>query len=94
MLCLYILFFSSYFKISPSKVLIQSLNEGIDINIAYRAIEDVYEQNVFFFDEEKLALNIKKYQNNIATISIDRNYPNGLKIILESYPIVYKTTIS
>ncbi len=93
-LCIYIFLFSPYFQISPSKVLIEAENDGIDINIAYRAIEDIYEQNLFFFDEGLLAMNLKKYQHNIETVSIDRLYPNGLKIIIKSYPILYKTTIS
>lgn len=90
----YILIFSSYFQISPSKVLIEAVNEWIDINISYRAIEDIYGKNLFFFDEESLALNLKKYQHNIETINIDRLYPNGLKIIITSAPIAYKATVS
>ena len=86
--------FSSYFQISPSKVLIESIDEGIDINIAYRSIEDVYEENIFLFDESVVAANLKKYQNNIKKIQIDSLYPNGLKILIESYPVKYRTTIS
>ena len=90
----YIVIFSSYFQISPSKVLIESIDEGIDINIAYRSIEDVYEENIFLFDESVVAANLKKYQNNIKKIQIDSLYPNGLKILIESYPVKYRTTIS
>lgn len=93
-LCIYIFLFSPYFQISPSKVLISAETDGIDINIAYRSIEDIYEQNLFFFDEEKLAQNLKKYQNNIETVSIDRLYPNGLKIIIKSHPILYRASVS
>lgn len=93
-LSVYIFLFSPYFQISPSKVLISAESDGIDINIAYRAIEDIYEQNLFFFDEQKLAKNLKKYQNNIETVRIDRLYPNGLKIIIKSYPVLYRATVS
>ena len=93
-LCGYILLFSSYFQISPSKVLIESIGDGIDINIAYRAIEDIYGENVFSFDESSLAQNLKKYQNNIEKVSIDRLYPNGLKIVIKSFPILYKANIT
>ncbi len=95
-LCGYIFFFSSYFQISPSKVLIgwEEGNEGIDINIAYRAIEDIYGKNVFLFDESAVALSLKRYQNNIEKVSIERLYPNWLKIILKSFPILYKASIS
>lgn len=93
-LCGYILLFSSYFQISPSKVLIENNGDGIDINIAYRAIEDIYGENVFSFDESSLAQNLKKYQNNIEKVSIDRLYPNGLKIVIKSFPILYKANIT
>ena len=42
MLCVYIFTFSPYFQISPSKVIIESISDGLDINIAYRSIEDIY----------------------------------------------------
>ena len=93
-LCGYILLFSSYFQISPSKVLIENNGDGIDINIAYRAIEDIYGQNVFLFDESSLAQNLKKYQSNIEKVSIERLYPNGLKIVIKSFPILYKANIT
>lgn len=94
LLCGYILLFSSYFQISPSKVLIENNGDGIDINIAYRAIEDIYGQNVFLFDEWSLALNLKKYQNNIEKVSIERLLPTGLKIVVKSFPVLYKANIA
>lgn len=92
--CLYIIFYSPYFHISPSKVIIESTNEGIDLSIAYRTIEDIYGKSVFFIDEESLARSLKNDQKNIKEISIDRLYPNGIKIILSSYPILYTTRIA
>ncbi len=38
----YILVYSPYFLLSPSKVLIEAIDDGIDISIAYRSIEDIY----------------------------------------------------
>lgn len=61
--------------------------------MAYRAVEDIYGQNVFFFNEERLAYAMQRYQRNISHISIHRLYPNGLKISLSSYPIVFQATI-
>lgn len=43
----YILFFSPYFRISPSKVVIERLDTITDINIAYKSIEDVYGESIF-----------------------------------------------
>ncbi len=94
LLCVYIFTFSPYFQISPSKVLIESSSDWLDINIAYRSIEDIYGKNLFLFDEATVALNLRKYQNNIEKISIDRLYPNGLKIIIEGYPLIYRATIT
>ncbi len=74
--------------------MIEATNEGIDINMAYRAVEDIYGQNVFFFDEEKLAYAMQRYQKNISHIRINRLYPNGVKIIVTSYPLLFQTTIA
>lgn len=91
---LYVLTYSPYFHISPSKVIMESLTDGIDITIAYRTIEDLYGKNVFLIDEEEIANSLKKYQKNIAHIRIERLYPNGLKILLSSYPIPFDVSIS
>ncbi len=61
--------------------------------MAYRAVEDIYGQNVFFFNEERLAYAIQRYQKNISHVSINRLYPNGVKITLSSYPILFQTSI-
>lgn len=74
--------------------MIEATNEGIDINMAYRAVEDIYGHNVFFFDEEKLAYAMQRYQKNISHIRINRLYPNGVKIIVTSYPLLFQTTIA
>lgn len=44
-------------------------------------------------NEDSVALSLQKYQKNISHISIDRLYPNGLKILLTSYPIVFNLKI-
>lgn len=72
----------------------ENLTDGIDMTIAYRTIEDLYGRNVFLINEEEIANSLKKYQKNIAHIRIDRLYPNGLKILLSSYPIPFELSIS
>lgn len=67
--------------------------DGIDISIAYRTIEDLYGKNVFLINKEEIALSLKKYEKNISHITIDRLYPNGLKILFETYPSVFKLHI-
>ncbi len=78
----YIIFFSPYFQVSPSNVLIESVSPGVDLNIAYRSIEDIYGKSLFFLDEEMTALSIKKSLKNIDYIRIEKLYPNGLKILI------------
>ena len=50
LLSVYIMFFSPYFKISPSRVIIERLDSITDINIAYKSIEDVYGESIFSID--------------------------------------------
>ncbi len=92
--CTYIVLYSPYFLISPSKILIEWLDEGIDISIAYRSVEDLYGENIFFLDEKKIANSLKNYQKNISLIRIDRLYPNNIKILLSWYPVIFDVKIA
>lgn len=55
-LTIYIVVFSPYFKISPNNVLIEADSPGIDVNIAYRTLEDIYGKSIFLVNEEVVAL--------------------------------------
>ena len=81
----YILFFSPYFRISPSMVIIERLDSITDINIAYKSIEDIYSSSIFWVDTLSLRTKLTSLQKNIKQVSISRLFPNGLKIIIESY---------
>jgi hypothetical protein len=74
-------------------VLLEARNEGIDVSVAYRAIEDLYGTNLFWLDEEKVAIILKKSLKNLAHVSIDKLYPSGLKVLMTSMPITYETKI-
>jgi hypothetical protein len=63
------------------------------MNIAYRAMEDTYGKNIFFLDEADTALALKKYLKNTAHLTIDKLYPNGIKVIITGSPITYSATI-
>jgi POTRA domain, FtsQ-type len=89
----YIIFFSPYFRVSPSHVLIEANNDGIDVSVAYRAIEDIYGSSLFWLDEETVAYTLKKSLKNLAHVTIDKLYPNGVKILMTSTPITYKSKI-
>jgi hypothetical protein len=89
----YIIFFSPYFRVSPSHVLLEASNEGIDVSVAYRAIEDIYGTSLFFLDETEVATTLKKSLKNLAHVTIDKLYPSGVKVLMTSTPIGYKAKI-
>ena len=81
----YILFFSPYFRISPSRVVIERVDTITDINIAYRAIEDFYGASIFSINTSEIQARLMDLQKNIKHVEVSRLFPNGLKIIIESY---------
>jgi hypothetical protein len=91
---IYVIFFSPYFQLSPTKIAIETQSPGIDLSIAYRAMEDQYYQSLFFLDEKQIGITLKKYLKNISKISVDKLYPSGLKILIDGYPIRYTATIT
>lgn len=81
----YILFFSPYFRVSPSKVIIERLDSITDINIAYKSIEDIYNTSLFSIEKNMVSRELTSLQKNIKHVEILKLFPNGLKIIIESY---------
>ncbi len=90
----YIIFISPYFKISPSKVIIERLDTITDINIAYKSIENVYWNSIFLIDQKNIKNSMTWMQKNIKSIEITRLFPNWLKIIVESYKPEFSTKFS
>lgn len=89
----YIVFFSPYFKISASKVLVEPLSDGVDTAIVQRSIEGLYGQSIFTLDEATTAKKIKDSLPNTEYIKIDRLFPNGAKILIRSMSIPFDATI-
>lgn len=81
----YLVFVSSYFRISPSKVIIERLDAGSDVNIAYKSIEDFYGAPIFRTDTKDVSRAVIAMQKNIRKAEVSRLYPNGLKIVLSSW---------
>lgn len=92
-LCIYIVFFSPYFRISSSKTIIERLDTITDINIAYKSVEDFYWQSIFLINKSKIEDSIIKMQKNIWEVKITRLFPNWLKIILKSYDPLFNANI-
>jgi len=84
-LCIYIIIISPYFRISPSKLIIERIDAITDVNIAYKSIENTYWQSIFLIDKNEIKKSLLNYQKNIRNVSITRLYPNWLKIILDSH---------
>lgn len=81
----YIAFFSPYFRISPSKVIIERLDSITDINIAYKSIENIYGTSIFSVETGEIFQELTTLQKNIKQVKVSKLFPNGLKIIIESY---------
>jgi hypothetical protein len=87
--CLYIVVFSTYFQVLPSRVIIERNDTHSDINIAYRSIEEIYGESFWIIDEQEVAEQIRVLQKNIETVKLDRVMPNIIRIIIESSPLRY-----
>lgn len=94
-LTIYIVVFSPYFRISQNQVIVSEMTPWwVDLSIAYRALEWVYGDSIFLIDEASIAKKLKLHLKNIASISIDRVYPNGIKVLITGAPILFDTTIT
>lgn len=81
----YLFFGSPYFRIAPSHVIIERLDSGSDVNIAYKSVEDFYGTPIFLVNASEVSKAIVAMQKNIRTAQVTRLYPNGLKIVLSSW---------
>jgi hypothetical protein len=86
---LYIFFYSNYFQISPNRLIIERLDEYSDINIAYRAVEPIYGRSIWSIDAAEVTALISALQKNVTHIELDHIYPNTLRIVMESSPLLY-----
>lgn len=85
LISIYIIAISPYFKISPSKVIIERLDTITDINIAYKSVEKVYWRSIFFLNKDEIKKMLIWYQKNIDNVKITKLFPNWIKIIINSY---------
>ena len=83
---IYVLFFSPYFTISASEVVVERKDSLSDINIAYKSIENIYGQSIWFISADTISGLIRGFEKNIRTVEVSRLFPNGLKIVIDSYP--------
>ncbi|MFO0764338.1 MAG: hypothetical protein U0518_05845 [Candidatus Gracilibacteria bacterium] len=82
-------YYSSYFDIAPSNVIIESTDGFTDINKAYDSIASIYRKKLYLLDKDQITKNLQKDQKQIATVSVDALYPNGVRIsITAQKPLV------
>jgi hypothetical protein len=92
---IYLLGFSSYFRIAASQVVVERTDTLSDINIAYKSLESagVYGASILSIDTDKIRSDIMTLQPNVENVEVDRLYPQGLKIILSSSEPVFSTSL-
>ncbi len=93
LLTVYILFFSSYFQITPSRVMIEPVDSSIDVNISHQAIDSLYGKSIFNLNKWLILASLRKYQKHISSIELDYLYPNNIKILLHALPIDFRVSI-
>jgi len=52
--CLYIIVASPYFQVAPSRVIIERSDMYSDVNIAYKAIEPLYQKSLWTLDSREV----------------------------------------
>lgn len=90
-LSIYIFLFSSYFSVQ--KIYIERTDNLTNINLAYKAVEDLYWDSLFLMDENDVVDKIQSYQKNLKTIKVRKMFPDSLKIDVTSYKWAFNTKL-
>lgn len=83
--------FGPYFQIKTINIVRQ--DNLSNINIAYKALENVRGTHIMFNDSSTVESYIKSYQENIESVSVNRKLPNKLDVLIGSYEPVFNTNI-
>ena len=81
-----------YFKIQTINIVRQ--DNLSNINIAYKALENIRGTHIMANDKIALERNIKGYQENIRQVEVSRDFPDKLDITLKSYEPVFNTSLN
>lgn len=85
---LYVMIFSHYFSIKTIDILRQ--DENINLELAYKSIDNFRYQPILLTHKEDLIRNLISHQPNIKEVIITKNIPNNLKILISSHENMYQ----
>lgn len=91
-LILYFVIFSSYFAVQ--KIYVYRQDNISNINITYKALNDMYLQSLLLLNKRDIAMRVKKYQKNVKTVSVRKLFPNSLKVTIGSFPALFNTRLA
>lgn len=80
---LYIVLFSDYFSVKNIDII--KNDSWVNINLAYKSVEDIRYSPLIFTDKKEIKQKILSFQPNISNVEISKILPNNLKIILTSF---------
>jgi len=85
----FILYFSSYFRVS--EIFIDTNSSTININRAYENAVYIRGKHILLLNSEDIIGRLKTWQKSIQNISLKAIFPNKISIFLESYPVMFQT---
>lgn len=87
----YVVVFSHYFSLKSVDIIRN--DEFINIDLAYRSIENIRLKPMIFIKKSDIRNSIVSHQPNIKEIIIRKIYPSNIKITLTSYKELYNVNI-
>jgi cell division septal protein FtsQ len=88
---LYTIIFSHYFSLKSVDII---RNDNlVNIDLAYRSIENIRLKPMVFINKSDIRNFITSHQPNIQNIEIRKIYPSNIKITLSSYKELYNVNV-
>lgn len=92
LLWLLISIFWPFFRIKNIEIIRKE--DITNINIAYRSVEEIRGESLFLINSKDIAESLKNYQKNIKWVVIKKDFPDSLKITIESYKGVFYVVLN
>jgi cell division septal protein FtsQ len=88
---LYTVIFSHYFSLKTVDIIRN--DEFVNIDLAYRSIENIRLKPMVFIDKTDIKNFIVSHQPNIQNVEIRKIYPSNIKITLSSFKELYNVNV-